>query len=367
MFNASRSDLPLRTEATKLFEECNVNSANVVCSSDLSLEELQTDGKLKLSLVDHNMPTEDQRDMVQCVVEIVDHHQDDSSGVYDESVEKTISAVGSCSTLVASDFLSHKRAALEENPDLVKLLLGAILLDTDNLSEITGIATEKDSEVVAVLSSMTESSCDDLFNELSAAKFDTSGLSAYDLLRRDYKDAPSTENESTAGGSTVPESGTSFLDREDAADALQQFSGERGVDVLLVNYVFYSDVDRQERERQIVVYCPNDKLRVKVCKYLLADETLGLKEVGQEEQADGHVRIFDQDNTSISRKKVLILINAALGQEDIPSFKSFVDDIASVKTVQEVVQVGSISLCAGERIFADVILYTRVERAVFIW
>ena len=58
-----------------------------------------------------------------------------------------------------------------------------------------------------------------------------------------------------AGGSTVPESGTSFLDREDAADALQQFSGERGVDVLLVNYVFYSDVDRQERERQIVVYC----------------------------------------------------------------------------------------------------------------
>ena len=81
----------------------------------------------------------------------------------------------------------------------MKLLLGAILLDTDNLSEITGIATEKDSEVVAVLSSMTESSCDDLFNELSAAKFDTSGLSAYDLLRRDYKDAPSTENESTGG------------------------------------------------------------------------------------------------------------------------------------------------------------------------
>ena len=100
--------------------------------------------------------------------------------------------------LLATSCLTNAQA-LEESPDLVKLLLGAILLDTDNLSEITGIATEKDSEVVAVLSSMTESSCDDLFNELSAAKFDTSGLSAYDLLRRDYKDAP-VDRERVYGG-----------------------------------------------------------------------------------------------------------------------------------------------------------------------
>ena len=336
MFSASRGDLPLRTDATKLFEECNVNTASVVCSDDLDLHQLCKDGQLKLTLVDHSVPSEDQRDLVPSVIEIVDHHQDDSSGVYGTSVEKSISPVGSCVTLIADDFLTYKREALEQNPDLVKLLLGVILLDTDNLSATTGLATDKDHDVVAELANLTDADPDGLFHGLLAAKFDLSGLSAYDLLRRNYKDAPPSTRGLRAGGSTVPDRAASFLDRKDAVSSLQQFYTEKNVDVLLVIHVFYTDPERQQCQRQIVVYCLDEKLLHKIAKYLVAEVILELKEVLQ---SNPSIRLFDQGNTAVSRRKVLHLISTAQSQEDIPSFKSFVDEIASVQTAREISQV----------------------------
>ena len=342
MFSASRGDLHLRTEATKLFEECNVNTASVACFGDLDLHQLQQDDQLQLTLVDHSVLSEDQRDLVPSVVEVIDHRQDDSSGVYDASVEKTISPVGSCATLIADDFLTQKHEALEENPDLVKLLLGVILLDTDNLSSATGLATDKDREVVTELTSLTDADCNGLFSDLCTAKFDTSSLSAYDLLRRDYKDAPPSTKGLSAGGSTVPESGMTFLEREDTSSSLQQFYTEKHVDVLLVNYVFYADPERQWCQRQVAIYSLDEKLLHKVSKYLASDNMLRLKEVSQ---SSPHIRLFDQNNTAVSRKKTLGLISTALSQEEVPSFKSFVDDIASLQTVRVMAQVGIFCLC----------------------
>ena len=361
VFSALRGDLHLRTDATKLFEECDVNTASVACSGDLDLHQLQQEGRLKLTLVDHSVPSEDKRDLVSSVVEIVDHHQDDSSGVYEDTVKKTISPVGSCATLIADDFLTYKQEALEENPDLVKLLLGVILLDTDNLSPTTGLATDKDCDVVVELSNLTDADRDGLFNDLLTAKFDTSGLSTYDLLRRDYKDAPSSTRDLKAGGSTVPERATSFLDREDASSSLQQFHAEKNVDVLLVNCVFYTDPERKQHQRQIVIYCLDSKLLNKVSKYLVAEDVLRLREVSQ---SDPNIRLFDQDNTSVSRKKVLGLISAALSEEDLPSFKSFVDEIASVQTAKVIAQVRHLLLVLN---FKQIISCAiRVEMTLFM-
>ena len=336
MFDASRGDLHLRTEATKLFEECNVNTASVACSDDLDLHQLQQDGRLKLTLVDHSIPSEDKKVLVPSVVEIIDHHQDDSSGVYDTEVEKTITPVGSCVTLVADDFLTHKREALEENPDLAKLLLGVVLLDTDNLNPTTGLTTDKDHDVVAELAKLTDADRDGLFSDLLTAKFDTSGLSAYDLLRRDYKDAPLSTRDLRAGGSTVPEGATSFLDREDASSALQQFHTEKSIDVLLVSFVFFADPEHEQCQRQIAIYSLDEKLLYKVSKCLATDDVLRLSDFSQ---IDPNTRLFDQDNTTVSRKKMLALISTALSQEDLPSFKTFVDDIASVQTAKVMAQV----------------------------
>ena len=337
MFSALRDDLSLRTDAIRLFEECGVSTANVACANDLDMHQLQQHSRLKLTLVDHSVPV--QRELVPSVVEIIDHHQDDSSGVYDDSVKKRISPVGSCATLVADEFLAHKREALEQNPDLAKLLLGVILLDTDNLSPTTGLATNKDRDVVAELSNLTDANRDGLFSNLLAAKFDTSGLSAFDLLRRDYKDAPLSTTGMRAGGSTVTERSRSFLKRRDTISSLQQFITEKGIDVLLVDHVFYADPELQQRQRQIVIYCPDGKLCNKVSKYLAAEDVLGLKEISQN---NPNIRLFDQANLVMSRKKVLGLINIALSQEDIPSFKSFVDDISSVQTAKRMAQVGSL-------------------------
>ena len=341
MFSASRGDLPLRTDAVKLFEECDVCTASVLCAGDLDLYQLQQDGRLKLTLVDHSVPSKDkdERDLVPSVVEIIDHHKDDSSGVYDDIVKKTIAPVGSCATLVADDFLTYKQEALEQNSDLVKLLLGVILIDTDNLNPTTGLATGKDRDVVAELSNLTDADCDVLFSNLSAAKFDTSGLSAYDLLRRDYKDAPPSTKEWRAGGSTVPENATTFLARADAKAALHQIVSEKNMDIYVIICIYYLDSARQLPQRQAVIYSPRSRLLTKVVRCLVAEEMLGWKGISQD---DPTVAVFYQGNTAVSRKQVLVLTSAALSrpdEEDIPSFKFFIDQMASVDAAKELVQV----------------------------
>ena len=363
MFTVNRGDLLLRTDATKLLGECDVNTASVACSGDLDLHQLQHDGRLKLTLVDHSVPSEDQRDLVPSVVEVIDHHQDDSSGVYDDTVKKTISPVGSCATLIANEFLTHKRKALEENPDLVKLLLGVILLDTDNLSPTSGLATDKDHGVVAELANLTDADRDSLFSDLLVAKFDTSGLSAYDLVRRDYKDAPPSTRGLKAGGSTVPERASSFLDRKNASSSLKQFYTEKSIDVLFINYVFYADPERQLRRCQIMIYCPDGKLLNKVCKYLAAVDMLRLKEVSQK---NPNTRLYDRNNTAVSRKKMLELTSTALSQEDLPSFKSFVDDIASVQSTKLMAQVRQLFLYAMSFQVAG-FDFVRVGLTLFMW
>jgi inorganic pyrophosphatase/exopolyphosphatase len=340
MFSASRKDLTLRTDATKLFEECNVNTANVTCAGDLDLHQLCKDGQLRLTLVDHSVLSEDQSDLVPSVVEIVDHHRDDSSGVYDMSVEKNISVVGSCVTLIADDFLTYKREALEQNPDLVKLLLGVILLDTDNLSPTTGLVTEKDHDMVAELSNLTDVDCGSLFDDLLAAKFDTSGLSEYDLLRRDYMDAPPSAKDWRAGGSTVPGNAEIILAHTDTKAALHQIVAERNLDVYVIICIYYLDSARQLPQHQIIMYCPNNKLQTRVVKCLLEEEMLGWKEISED---DPTVRVFHQENTAVSRKQLLLLISTALSQPDedeVPLFKSFIDQKASINAVKELVEKG---------------------------
>jgi exopolyphosphatase len=348
MFPVPREDLHLRTDAIKLFEFCDLNTANVACSGDLNLPGLQQEDRLKLTLVDHSVPSLEERDVLPSVVEVLDHGRQDDGGSeeFDASVEKRISPVGSCSTLIADDLLNEKREALEENEDLAKLLLGVILLDTDNLSPTTGLATDKDRDVVVELAKLTDADCDGLFSDLMTAKLDTSGLSAYDLLRRDYKDAPPSTRDIRAGGSTVTERNADFFIRKDAISSLQQFIIVKGIGLLLVDHVFYADSNFQQRQRQILIYCHDSKLCQSVSKYLAAVDMLGLKEISQH---NPNIRIFDQANLVVSRERLLELISIALSQEVLPSFKSFINDISSVQIAHRISQskLGTVHVVLG--------------------
>lgn len=334
-FNAPRSDIPLRADAMHLFAACDVNSDSVACSGDLDLTDLQQDGRLRLTLVDHNVPCNSQQNLITAVTEIVDHHDDTSGNLYGPDVAKRMAPVGSCATLVAEDFLDQKPIALEKNPDLVKLLLGVILLDTENLTPAAGLATDKDREVVDALGQLSDVDRDGLYRELRAAGYEN----AYNLLKGDYKDAPETKSGSRAGGSTVRESLENFLSQKYAREAVEEFSTEKDVDVFLVDCISFSDPEKKQQRRQLAIYCEDPQVRSQVVDFLKSQPSLALKDLPLD---DPRMSGFEQQNAAVSRKEVLKLISAAL----MPTFKSFVDERASVEVARSFAEVWeNILLC----------------------
>ena len=312
MFNVPRTDVSLRVEALYLFSECNVSTANIVCLEDIDLQHLQAANRLEMTLVDHNVPAGDQQVLLPSVIEIIDHHKDDTGNVYRSDVAKNIKPVGSCCTLVASDFLEKMPLMLARNPDLVILLLATILVDTVNLDFSAGRTTDSDRDVVTRLTALVDVDQDDLYNRLQNAKFDLSGLSAYDLLRKDFKDATPNSQGIRAGASSVSKMLSNFMKMPDANNALDHFTLDRNLDLLLLVFMSFSSQERQPK-RQCAVYSKQGPLRFKVANYLRNQESLQLEEIATN---NPNLITFDQGNITISRKQLLPLINDAL--VDIP-------------------------------------------------
>ena len=189
----------------------------------------------KYALVDHNrlLPLFGDGE----VDAIIDHHEDEHAHL-DASLRMIQVPTGSCSSLVAKAFKDSWSTATtpaETSPEILSevatLLLSAILIDTGGL-KTGGKATPTDIDAAALLypisklpatASITDADATavypEVFDQLSTAKSDVSGLTTRELLLRDYKEYvlptssvsyPSLK----AGLSTVPVGIKVWLERE---------------------------------------------------------------------------------------------------------------------------------------------------------
>ncbi|CAM9635918.1 unnamed protein product, partial [Choristocarpus tenellus] len=154
-----REDLALRQEVLVLFDLCDVDPVSVVFSDEVDLAALQAEGRLRLTLTDHNALAGNHKGLSNSVVEIVDHHLDtkehlevdgDSRDIaFDAESVPGKALVGSCCTMVAERMLSLAPDSVAE--DVARLLLGVILIDTANLDPKVDRATPRDNAVVEEL------------------------------------------------------------------------------------------------------------------------------------------------------------------------------------------------------------------------
>ncbi|CAM9831801.1 unnamed protein product [Hapterophycus canaliculatus] len=302
-----RADLALRREVLVLFELCGVNPSAVVFADELDLTALQAEGRLRLTLVDHNAVSGGLSELGSAVVEIVDHHADlgGHPGVQGSSRDIAFNAsdgsgkalVGSCCTMVAERMLDQAPGLLSS--DVARLLLGVILVDTINLDADAKRATERDIAVVDQLShrvSWVPSSgqgsaggcrCatpNELFDTLRNAKFDTTfwrQLSATDCLRYDYKsfhpagESSGSDSGCDGGGGEDPTNPgrsikfgmSSVLCRLDtlaekggemgSGDAIRAFAIAQRVDSLAVMTAI---IDQEKMKKELLVFT-HTKLR----------------------------------------------------------------------------------------------------------
>ncbi|CAM9789771.1 unnamed protein product [Ectocarpus sp. 8 AP-2014] len=307
-----RGDLALRREVLVLFELCGVDPSAIVFADELDLHALQAEGRLRLTLTDHNAVSGGLSGLGDAVVEIVDHHADlgEHPSVQGSSRDVAFEAndgggkalVGSCCTIVAERMLDQAPALLSS--DVAQLLLGVILVDTLNLDMEIKRATSRDiaaaqelSRRVSWLPSSAQgsgerspssarrccSTADELFDALRNAKFDPAfwrEISATDTLRYDYK---SFQAAGESGGTSSSHDDRQNQDKpprplkygmsstlcrletlaekggdEGFGEAMRTFAVSQGVDSLAV---MTSTLDEEENMQKELLIFTHTKLR----------------------------------------------------------------------------------------------------------
>ncbi|NXA25940.1 PRUN1 Exopolyphosphatase, partial [Ibidorhyncha struthersii] len=191
VLNIPRADFALRTETTFLLREQGIPAASLIFRDEIDLGGLHRAGLLSLTLVDHHVLPGADAALEEAVVEVLDHRlleRDRAPGC-----QVTAEPVGSCATLVTERIAQGPPGVLDRLT--AALLHGTILLDCVNLSPAAGKVTPRDVACVSLLEARFPElpARDTIFEALQAAKFDVSGLTTEQMLRKDLKVLSSDE------------------------------------------------------------------------------------------------------------------------------------------------------------------------------
>ncbi|KAJ2337240.1 Exopolyphosphatase [Coemansia sp. RSA 2673] len=347
VINVSKQDLALRPDCALLV--CQTLEASGGAIDDLAFIDdfdmlAYTD--VDVWLVDHNSPGSRQTALEPLVCGIIDHHFDE--GKCTDAKVRQIEVVGSCCTLVAQRFRDQ---GIPVDSALAKLMLAPILIDTSNLSLLAQRATDKDAACVAWLASQVSwtskpatDDCDgDAGDLLPAAALDVSGpselyavldklkgmvahLSAYDLLRKDYKQWQIADFSGalwTVGISSISYPLKKWLKRDGYGD-IEQAVGDwmelQGLDLAIVMTRGKAKAECRVKTfgRQLVVAFSARILPAKqqqVLDRLRASDILGLKDYAVDSASSGSpqaAHFFTQSQTSSSRKQVFPVVKSVI-------------------------------------------------------
>ncbi|KAL1748273.1 hypothetical protein HDZ31DRAFT_30035 [Schizophyllum fasciatum] len=331
-----RDDYGLRPENIYALRLAGIedSSSQLLCATDLA--PFKPFPSSAFILVDHNRLSAafSQDNPSAHVVSIVDHHEDE--GQHTDADPRIVAPSGSCSAHVAN--------LLPENipSELATLLLSAILIDTSGLQP-GGKATDVDRVAAAKLlphSSLADSSQSlvgpglhemprvaELAEALQTRKADVSTLSAWDLLRRDYKEYTYTppwladRKALRIGLATVPLSLKAWARGGVLESEGVRYMDVRGLAVLGVLTTFRSKKGKHKRQMAWIIRSPShaspavdvDSVATRLWEGVETSdlEAKPLKKFEphrREETGKLHIRVYKQGNAKATRKAVAPLI-----------------------------------------------------------
>ncbi|KAK2460031.1 hypothetical protein APHAL10511_007954 [Amanita phalloides] len=365
LLQVDRADLSLRAENVYALSLAGITDpvSQLLCLSDIPLDINTPFPSNKFALVDHNKLDTRYSAPSAVVTAIIDHHADENQ--HPTANPRTVEHAGSCSSLVTRVLVGPTSegggAQFDIPEELATLLLCAILIDTSGLKP-KGKALPVDIAAVFHLlprSSLASSTKGDLplsINDihppvqlqqefhaipsvqqltatLDSKKFDLSHMSAYDNLRRDYKEytyeippAASQSNgmvEIKAGLSTVPlPLEAEWTANEQLLKSATDWMTTRDTSILGVLTTFHSDKPKKngkgKHKREMAWFVRSsdsidlDALSEKLFSGLEADQDLELKKhkfgIDVGDRHDLRVRVYKQKNVDVSRKEVAPLL-----------------------------------------------------------
>jgi exopolyphosphatase len=274
-----REDFSLRADARWLLESVGVDVDALTFGGEIAFGDASgpiVDDRLRLVLVDHNAlaSASEYASFASAVDAVVDHHDDEKK--YPATAAAAVVPTGSCATLVAEPLVLDRSALAAHSETATRvfretgpptrlcagdpraaLLLAAVLLDTQNLNASATRVHARDEAVAPILASLAGTGDPVRFHdELKRRRFDQSGLSPRDLLRRDYKQWRFVGDENKAWDVGVASFGVPLGnmagDARAIRDACESFARERSVDALALMCAF-DDEDTRAFRRQFAI------------------------------------------------------------------------------------------------------------------
>ncbi|RCK66665.1 Exopolyphosphatase [Candida viswanathii] len=339
LINIPKDDLRLRRDIVKLLSYHSITEDLLYFVEDFERFAQESD-KVFVNLVDHNNIQGDElhqayKDGKADVVGIVDHHADE--GEFLLADPRIIRTCGSNSSLVFnyfySTFFCNDAQFFEKQHEVLELLLGPLLIDTScmtqKVEEPDTVAFENYKKSLGgqfqelFVSEDGKTEIESFYSTLKEAKKDFEGFSFMDILRKDYKQFTFSEGD-RVGFSSL---GKSFkwiftnYTKEEVQKTLSDALALNKLDLLVMSDSFTrKDTGKYTREFSYY-YEENGKERYEsLYKYAqeplgLNDDVYGLNKITptiQAANAKGTYKLFDQGNTTASRKQIVPIVKDIL-------------------------------------------------------
>ncbi|KAK5873412.1 hypothetical protein PBY51_018455 [Eleginops maclovinus] len=313
LLNIKRVEFPLRSDSIFLLQQLHLSADLLLFRDQLDLQDLNRAGRLRLTLVDHNVLPSLDSDLEGAVVQVIDHHLLERRP--SPSCHVTVEMVGSCATLVTERILQEAPQILDLQ--VAHMIYAAVLLDCVNLCPSAGKVTPQDSAVAAELQVRFPDlpQREDLFQRLQDAKFSVSVLI-------------SPEYQLASDGLSLPQFGVTqspkwvpalkdFLQGAELEAELSAFCLKFGFDFLLLMTISFSE--RQQPIRELAVFSHSNTYRQQVGVYLeqACSPALQLCPI---RSPHPHISAYQQGNTLASRKKLLPLVKDFLSERERVGF-----------------------------------------------
>ncbi|KAF9939778.1 Exopolyphosphatase [Modicella reniformis] len=325
--NIPKSDLMLRLDVDLILNSSNINRENLFFREDLPIfEELASKNQLSLFLVDHNKMAVSMASLSKVkVVGVIDHHEDEK--LYMDATIRKLEPVGSCATLVANEYFNgtfQLQQGSSWEKQVANLLLAPVLIDTVNLNPKFGKVKDLDIAIAAHIFPLSDwPSKEELFNQIRDARRDTSKLTHYDLLRKDYKEWVVTQYgtglEIKVGISSVTGHISEFVERytkEGIHQTVARWIDDNKLNLCLVMYADGVVEKEGEFQRQLVINPPSSSVKdfFKLMEGVEAVQLERIIDLDTDDFVEGGGRAYSMHNLTYSRKQIWPLVEKLLTQ-----------------------------------------------------
>ncbi|KAM8787332.1 exopolyphosphatase PRUNE1 isoform 2-T2 [Rhynchonycteris naso] len=344
VLNIKRSELPLRGDSVFFLQKIHIPESLLIFRDEIDLHALHQAGQLTLILVDHHVLPRSDAALEEAIAEVLDHRPIEQKCC--PPCRVSVELVGSCSTLVTERILKGAPEILDRQ--IAALLHGTIILDCVNMDVKIGKATLKDFKYVEKLEALFPDlpKRNDIFNSLQKAKFDVSGLTTEQMLRKDQKII--FRQGIKVAISTIYMDLEAFLQRSDLITDLHAFCQAHNYDVLVTMTIFFNT--QNDPVRQLAIFCPHAALQMTICGVLEHAHSPSLK-LTPVTSTLPNLQTYLQGNTQVSRKKFLPLLQEALSayfdSMTIPSGQPKTVDMSREQVDKEELDKAGTSLISG--------------------